>query len=331
MRTQRGFTLLEVLLAAAVTALLAGLLLALIAQVLTTWTRVTGKLSADAQATLILDQVAADLEAALVRWDDGVSFAATMQRDQSGAGDAGMTGAAWPDEAKPRGAASLRLRPASGDLRDARFGHAGVWLRFFTAAPDSNADATNRSAPRAVAYQVVRRQTGGRAVYQLYRSQVRPGGIDPSTFSTGYDLFVSGYTTPNGSAQHPGNVRRPNVTFLLGNHVVDFGVRIETRRADGTWDTAFPATDDASSFLSTTRTGAEPAGYAGRPVTRGIPAAIYVMVRVLDEDGATRIAHLEAGRLAPPVGVTRAEYWWQLAEAHSRVHTRRIVLPAVVR
>jgi prepilin-type N-terminal cleavage/methylation domain-containing protein len=326
MNDRRAFTLLEVLVAAALTAVLAALMLGILTQVLASWGRLSGRLSTAAQAGAILDQLESDLEAALLRADDNVWFAATVQHDQAGAGDAGMSGVDWAANTKPRGAMSLAIAPPDGRLESARFGQAGVWLRFFTTQPDSNASASNRSAPRAVAYQLVRRRVGDRFAYQLFRSQVRPGdGV--STFSEGYDLFSPAYTTPNGSAQHPGNVRRPNATFLLGNHVVDFGVRVFVPDGAGADVLAFPvANEPGQTFAATTRAGATPPGYEGRPVVRGFPVAVEAMVRLLDDETAQRIWNLESGRSPPLPGLTRDETWWHLVDTHGYVAVRRIAV-----
>ncbi len=322
-----GFTLIELLLAATLTASLSGALLFAVVQVLDLWTRSGRALTADGEATRILDQITADLESAVLRPDPQAWLAATVQRDQVGAGDAGMADADWSGLVKPPGAASHRLGPSYPEITDLRFGQAGVWLRFFTVEPDANDRANNRSLPRAVAYQLVRRRTGSRHVYQLFRSQVRPGGAN-STFSSGYDLFAPAYTTPNGSEQHPGNVRRPNARFLLGNHVVDFGLRVFIRNADQTEAAVFPSSGaSGESFVATAGQTSVP-GYAGRPVVRGWPARVEVMVRVLSEAGAQRVDLLESGRLPLPAGLSFAEAWWQEVEAYSHVQVRSISLRA---
>lgn len=326
----RGFTLTEVLVAAVITVMLAGLLLGAVVQVLNVWGRATGVLATAGQAAFVLDQLTADLEAAVLRPDAGVWFAATVQRDQAGTGDSGMNGAAWSAPAKPPGAASLALAPPSGRIEDMHFGQAGVWLRFFTAQPDANDSANNRSLPRAVSYQIVRRRVGAVHVYQLFRSQVRPGGAN-STFSAGYDLFASAYSTGNATEQHPGNVRRPNVRFLLGNHVVDFGLRLYARAADGSLVPVFPDGPAGEQTLAaTTDPAAVPPGYAGRPVVRAWPAAAEVMVRVLTEEGARLVDNHESGRTSGPAGVPYADHWWRLVEAHSHVYVRRIELRGTV-
>ncbi|HEY0966715.1 MAG TPA: prepilin-type N-terminal cleavage/methylation domain-containing protein [Opitutaceae bacterium] len=322
-RKRSGFTLIELLLAASITAVLSGILVITVVQILGIWSRSGGAVAATGEATRILDQLAQDLDAAVLRPDANSWLVGTVQRDQSGVGDTGMTDADWTGLTKPAGVASLRL--GAGDLRidQLRFGQAGLWLRFFTIEPDANDSATNRSLPRAVAYQIVRRRSGARHAYQLFRSQVRPGGTN-STFSSGYDLLASAYVTPNGSEQHPGNIRRPNARFLLGNHVIDFGARIFVQGAGGATTLAFPFSAEAGqSFVATAGTSSIP-GYASRPVVRGWPVTVQVMVRILTEEGARLISNLETGRVAVPAGQSYDSYWWELAEAHSLVQVRTI-------
>lgn len=324
-----GFTLVELLLAASITAVLAGALVATVVQVLGLWSRAGGAVATAGEAARILDQVTRDLDALVLRPDANAWLAVTVQRDQVGSGDSGMTDADWTGLAKPAGPASLRLDLPDGSAEGLRFGQAGAWLRFFTTEPDANDSATNRSLPRAVSYQIVRRRVGAGHAYQLYRSQVRPGGSN-STFSTGYDLFASAYNTPNGSEQHPGNIRRPNTRFLLGNHVIDFGVRVFGQDSASRLLPVFPsAAGPEQSFVATN--GSSPVrGYEGRPVVRGWPACVQVLVRILTEEGARDLANLEAGRIPIPPGLTQAEFWWQLAEAHSHLHVRTLIPRATV-
>ena len=66
-----GFTLVEVLVAAGITALITGFIAAIVASVSTSWSRSSTRLGTDAQARLILDQIQLDLQGAIFR-DDGV-------------------------------------------------------------------------------------------------------------------------------------------------------------------------------------------------------------------------------------------------------------------
>jgi hypothetical protein len=70
----------------------------------------------------------------------------------------------------------------------------------------------------------------------------------------------------------------------------------------------------------------------GRPC---VPVYADVLLRILDDEGARLIDELEAGQAAgfaaqaTPTGLTAAQNWWRVAEAHSRVYTRRIQLLGV--
>ena len=54
------------------------------------------------------------------------------------------------------------------------------------------------------------------------------------------------------------------------------------------------------------------------------PDTVDIMIRVLTGEGARLVAAYEAGRLRPPGGVSAADYWWVLAEAHSEVFVQRV-------
>ncbi|MGJ3244010.1 MAG: PulJ/GspJ family protein [Opitutales bacterium] len=73
---RRGFTLVEILVASAIMALLTGLVLALTTNVLNVWNRSAGKLSANFQGRLAMDLLNQDLEAALFRNDGNQWFSA---------------------------------------------------------------------------------------------------------------------------------------------------------------------------------------------------------------------------------------------------------------
>jgi hypothetical protein len=305
-----------------------------------------------------MEQLSADLQGAVLRPSSDVMFAATIPADQSvalnvGRGDANVTDAKWNvTDVKPGEAAgSLVLNPADRDLETYRFGQAGVWLRLFSTPPDNSAATlSDLSAPRAVSYQIVRKQVGSATAlyaYQLFRSEVRPFGTNlttnaRSTFSNGYDLFgVNGYNDPSDATvggtdpADAGNIRRPRAEYVLGDGVVDFGVRIFTRNAAGVLEEAFPfdrraATAPATQkrvFAATTdatRTQppvAVPLGNFNSGATSyGYPAVVEVMVRILTPDGIEIIQAYEDD----PTRFGGAGKWWELAEANSKVFIRRI-------
>ena len=75
---QRGFTILELLVAVSVTALLAAMLLNITSQVVSTQTTASGDLETNQVAQFILDRVQEDLQCAISRNDGNVWFAARL-------------------------------------------------------------------------------------------------------------------------------------------------------------------------------------------------------------------------------------------------------------
>jgi hypothetical protein len=132
-----------------------------------------------------------------------------------------------------------------------RFGQAGMWLRFFANVRSTNDyDVANGSVLRAVSYQINRIQlnASGSAPfhYELFRSEARPyfttntGNAQTlSVFGSGYDLMAAVYNNPANSnlatnislAEVP-VLRTPAIQQLLGNDVIDFGIRVWARVAD---------------------------------------------------------------------------------------------------
>ena len=81
---RRGFTLVEVLVAAGITALIAGFIAAIVRNVSITWNRAGNRLGTDAQARIVLDQLQLDLQGALFRDDGNVWFAAELLNNSNG-------------------------------------------------------------------------------------------------------------------------------------------------------------------------------------------------------------------------------------------------------
>lgn len=368
-----GFTLVELITAMGVTAVLSALMLGLASQLLSVWKRETGALSTRAQADLVFEQLTRDLEALVMRRDGNVWLAATVQpAPQMGRGDSAMSDAGWEGTVKPGNelpgtpGSSLCLEPVSGSLADMRFGQAGVWLRFFSTAPDTQTSLSNLSAPRAVAYQLVRRRvtasasSRGRATapfrYTLYRSSARPMSPswpdENSTFAAGYDLFSRAshphYNRGDSSViDHVGNIRAPRrYEQILGNNVVDFGVRCWGRDSSGRWSALFPTPTISGGgrpslgFAATTRDGfhreqvippdsGTSTSLAAEEMSYGFPEQVEVFMRILTEEGAQKIEAFEDGRvLFPAAESNEAEAWWQIVLQHSHVFVRTIHVEA---
>lgn len=354
----RAFTVLELLVAAGITTMLAGFIFVIIRNVSTTWTGATGRLGADAQARIVLDQLTVDLQGALFRDDGNVWLAVDVLN-----GATGNATSLWQTaQRNPKPAGGLSLQLTTPNLADARFGTAGVWLRFFTMSRGANVAATpaTLSAPVAVGYQIIRRFTATNpanlnTAYLLHRAEVRPAATTgtsprPGVLESGYTITSAAYTTStaatnNGATtgdprgvQVPGNAR--NLDSVLADNVIDFGLRAYVRDATqpGGLRLIFPAT--AAGALTNSAQPLRAQLPADTPATAAnyntrflFPDVIDVMLRVLTDDGAAQIANIE--KVQTPALIVPQKYnanaqawWWGVAVENSRVYTRRIVLNA---
>ena len=358
-KARRAFTLLELLVAASITAVLAGFIVTIVSNVTGMWSRTSGRLSTEAQARLILDQLSLDLSSARFQDDGNRWMAANIVNATSNSGL--WVNALTATNVKPNNATSLVL--GSANLADDRFGLAGVWLRFFTTSRGTNtlATPTTASAPVAVGYQIIRRFTSTNAnsqtaAYLLHRSEVRPTTANnrPGTLESGFNITSAAYTTStaannNGSsAGDPRSIQVPGTArvmdAVLAENVIDLGVRAYVRDANATATgglrAIFPigsngslTTATATSRLLATAPSSTPADVLATNNLQPMPDVVDVMVRILTDEGARLIAAFEANPAIPastalPNGVTAQQYWWQVALSHSQVFTRRIVINA---
>jgi hypothetical protein len=67
-------------------------------------------------------------------------------------------------------------------------------------------------------------------------------------------------------------------------------------------------------------------GGTGAPDKSATPIYADIFLRILDDEGAQMIEAIENGLIKPPNGLTPNEFWWQTAEDHSQIYTRRIEL-----
>lgn len=308
---QKGFTLIEILVAVLVALVLTGTILAVTTGVLNLWRRTQDNFTTGAQARLVLDFLERDLQAAVVRDDGRTWLAVDMQNSAAALVDRGwLTNGAI----KPVGLESQRYFTMSADgsvaeITAARFGLSGAWLRLISTNVESDG-----SLPVAISYQIARRPVSGaisadnRAAvrYSLFRAAVSP----ELTFASGYDVLATDYrsnTTAPGATRAASTLSNPSNTDVIATNVVDFGVWFYTRDVRGALLRVFPAI------------AAGDVSYRVASVT-AFPAVADVTVRILTEDGARRVAALEQQE-----GVT-AEDWWEMVEANSQVFVRRITV-----
>ncbi len=352
--SSHGFTLIELLAAAGITALLAGFIVAIVSNISGFWNRTSGRLSTEAQARYVLDQLTLDLSAAQFRDDGNVWFAADVTNSANGGSPTLWQIAAL--NAKPVGGVSLALTPPN--IADGRFGNAGVWLRFFTTSRGSNVATTPTtiSAPVAVGYRIIRRfsapsPANTKTAYLFHRAEVRPARVTttgtqttgPGVLESGYTITAAAYTTTGTTTRgDPRTVQVPgargDLSAVIADNVIDFGVRCYVR--DATTPTGlrliFPAADDRGTS-ATTNSPLQSKLPSNTPTTAPdyahaslFPDVVEVMVRILTDEGARLISTFEQANspLTVPPGINAQQYWWQLATANSQVYTRRIVINA---
>lgn len=331
MKRTQAFTLLEVLVASTLTLLIAAVMISVAVGVLGTWRRTQAAHTQAAAARQVFDQIEQDLQAACLR-RDSTNWLAVEILDSAAA----VANHGWligPGVMKPAGGGSLRLLPESegagiSRIAAARFGLSGCWLRFVT----SNVEAGG-ALPVVVAYQVARRPITGDPVsenrapvrYSLYRSAVDA----PSALSLGYAVTANAYTSPDNrpfsalssAYRQPRNVMNPSHANLLAANVVDFGVWLHIRGADGALRRVFPANaTDLQHHATGNQSG-----------TDGVyPQVVDVFVRILSEEGATLVEAIETGRgpARPPAFASDDAWWWSVVEANSRVFVQRIEIKA---
>jgi type II secretory pathway pseudopilin PulG len=360
-----GFTVLELLVAVSVTALLAGMLLNITSQVVSTQTQASGDLETNQVAQFILDRIQEDLHCAIYRNDGNVWMAATILQKTSNSESWNEVSKGSP---KPQGneggpSESLRITPndwAEGandlfaksnnqiPLHDSRFGVAGTFFRFFTQAPELDPKAENSGGARAVSYQIIRygitKASTSRSRYQLFRSDVSV----QETFKAGYDLHPSSgpYSQGSNGSREPANIKNPvfieggelSTDFSLASNIIDFGIRAylidKNSYGTGHLKQIFPDVNASTGggnppyeYFATSNTNYRASEKPSR--LYAFPEVIDVMVRILTTEGASAISAYEEGLIPTPSGKNPDEYWWEIAEKNSEVYTRRVrVIPS---
>ena len=243
--SKKAFTVLELLVAVSVTALLAGMLLNITSQVMKTQTEASGDLETNQVAQFVLDRIQEDLQCAVYKNDGNVWMAADIleSTDNSGNWVEGRGSKPveeslrilyddWPEEdLNPRIVANKQ-----GPLNESRFALL-VCGFVFTEAPEVDPEAENSGGPRAVSYQIIRHGLTSSETstprYQLFRSDVS----DVNTYEAGYNLDSAegGYANlGNDGPRESGNIVNPIFTkpkdlkstdFSLASNIIDFGIR----------------------------------------------------------------------------------------------------------
>ena len=316
-RKRLGFTLVEVLVAIAITVGLSAVLLNITTGTLNVWHRAQDTFTTDTQVRLAMDQLQKDLDGALFRSDGATWLAVDCL-----ATTAAMLSHGWRATGFIKPATELSMNLVPSTLADARFGIGGAWLRFITTNSETkNSGNPGGSLPVAVSYQIARRPISGAVAlsnpapvrYTLFRSAV----ANETTFAAGYNVTSSAYGSSSATAAAARSARsltNPNIADALVSNVVDVGVWLYTWDGTGQLRRIFPTTSS-----SVVHRAADAANF---------PRVADVMIRVLSEEGARAIENIEmaSSAVGRPVGVSDSEWWWSVVETHSRVYIRRFII-----
>ena len=351
----KGFTILELLVAVSVTALLAAMLLNITSQVVSTQTEASGDLETNQIAQFILDRVQEDLQCAISRNDGNVWMAAKVLNDEANSGQwkaAKVNNNKKPVEESKRlfkddwpstSQNPLMEANGQGSLLDSRFGVAGTWLRFFTQSSELDPSIKNNGGARAVSYQIVRfgltASPTSRARYQLFRADVNT----ENTFNVGYNLHpvdgdykLSGSNGPREAQTiinpifQASNGESPT-GFSLASNIIDFGIRAyiidKNSKGTGFLKQIFPRLDLTNhdyEYFATSHTDTNYQADPNQKFLNAFPEVVDVMIRILTTEGESAISALEEGLTPIPSGSSPGEYWWEIAEKYSEVYVRRI-------
>ena len=350
---KKAFTILELLVAVSVTALLAGMLLNITSQVAQTQTQASGNLETNQIAQFVLDRIQGDLQCAIYKNDGNVWMAAEVLRlnDNSGKWNEEKYSVEKPTNESvrilvkdwPPGELSpIEKANKQGPLEGSRFGVGGVWLRFFTGSPELDPEAESSGGARAISYQIVRHGLTSSETstprYQLFRSDVS----DINTLNAGYNLHPEEgpySNNVNNGPRETGNIKNPifknndndSTDFSLASNIVDFGIRafLIRNRSQGTGhlQQIFPDmnnTSDQFEYWATSNPNYQADSDKKASNLYAFPDVIDVMIRILTAEGASALAAYEEGLIPAPEGTNEPDYWWQLVEENSEVYVRRI-------
>ena len=373
---KRGFTVLELLVAISVTALLAAMLFNITTQVSKTQAQSSADLETNQIAQYILDRIQEDLQCAIYQNDGNLWTAATILTRVDDR--PGISYDSWSNKflEKPKPEElSLRINQShfqsqnvpmtpnaqankQGKIEESRFGVRGVWLRFFTQAPELDPEAKSSGGARAVSYQIVRHGLLGDSNtamprYQLFRSDVS----DENTIKAGFNhipMFPSklnnlgnvqldsiyGEKSDQNGYRTAETIHNPIIqnadtisptAFSIAANVVDFGIRAyvmkNNRHGTGYLKQIFPDKDSTSDSDYEFLASSHPAyRLDDDPDMNAFPHVVDIMVRILTSEGASALASFERGAFPTPSNFDGddAAYWWEIVEKNSEVFTRRI-------
>ncbi len=309
LRSAQAFTLIEMVVALAVTAVIGYFFISIGRDFVRAWDNFGDAVSRETEARAALDLIAKDFESAYFQEGSDHMLAVDVLPDN---GNASSDWEVGPVE-----------RPSSSgyDTANHEYGWAGCWVRLFTSTPSL----------KTVGYQIIRttiRDSVGTPRYMLYRNMTLTRDVVDNIESGLVDALD--LTGSNALYDVSGGVVNPTRSNILAVNVVDFGVRLYVYEPDPTSDPSdvdapeglrliFPA--DGSSRLQDPIPGSgahRGSTFLGTNYSDRYPDVVEVFMRVLDENGADALSEMEeSGDNAQ---------WEEIVAKNSKLYRRYVVV-----
>ncbi|MBK1876531.1 PulJ/GspJ family protein [Pelagicoccus mobilis] len=315
---KKAFTLMEMIVSLAITSVIALFVFSFSSSLAELWRNSESGVSTELDAQIALDRIVKDFESAIFQ-ERGVPMLAVtaIPKSVEDGFDVSFSGRWQTESTEGTGNpvdAHLRASGLHFDPENHRYGYAGVWLRFFSAAPNLN----------AIGYQIVRRPaftSSSEPRYLLHRAVVR----QDNTLEAGFDITSTAYNAAPSSDISAGVVESPWLTNVLLEDVVDFGIRMYV------FDESFNGNDDAPKGLrlifpsannvdlDSNETEHLASTHAESAFSTNYPDVVEIYLRVLDDAGARSLIYSEE--------VEAGEPYETLIGQHGRVYRRMVRLP----
>lgn len=313
---RRGFTLIELIVSLAITAVIAYFVFSFATSIARLWRSTEGSVSTELDVQIALDRIAMDLESALFFEKGDAMFAVSAIAHSNadaakGEVDRKLSGRWDPPNLQGAG----RLPSEHFFPESHQYGWAGSWLRFFSAVPSVN----------AVGYQIIREEpfSGfGRHYYTLFRTVVRHDLTIANRLNIQDPRYSEGSANLSDTSVDPACIARPWLQSVFLEDVVDFGVRLYV------YDRQLGASDDSPAGLrliypstdNETLSAQERSHFASTfdSTNRDIqyPDVVEVFIRVLDDVGSELLRESEDVRVDAAYS--------EIVEKHGRLYSRMV-------
>ena len=292
----RGFTLLELVVATAISVIVLVMIIRVASAMLQQADRSVGAMSQTAEVEIAQQYLESDIQSAFIREDWRGSLSVKLPGE--GWGTEGWDSV--PHDVKPTDRVIDLNVGVDDSLLNERWGKEGVqaiWL-----VNDPSKGLSDPGGIKVVSYQLKRKRLSVSLFprYYLMRSESSAS----ESFRSGYLLENSAYDQGCYSDEafwSASVIRHPNLNHIVANNVIDFGIRGFSRDAgSGQFRLVFP--------------GDVPTAGVGEA-----PEIWVVFLRVLSDRGAEMIENIEQGRTN--------DDWWNTAIEYSKVVTFKVMAP----